>query len=132
MIDPTLLATTAVAALSPYFLEAAKGAAGKAGEDAYAGGKKLFEWLKQKLTGDAQKALERVEADPGNSDKQAALRVGLSEALEADSGLHTELASLLQSLPQVMGSQQSNQVGDGNTTAQALGKNIHINIGGKN
>jgi hypothetical protein len=42
MLDPTSLAAAAVTALSPYFLEDAKGAASKVGEDAYAGGKSSF------------------------------------------------------------------------------------------
>jgi hypothetical protein len=49
MLDPTSLAAAAVTVLSPYFLEAAKGAASKVGEDAYAGGKKVASWLREKL-----------------------------------------------------------------------------------
>ena len=48
MLDPTQLATAAVAMLSPYFVEAAKKTAGKVGEDAYEGGKKLVSWLQEK------------------------------------------------------------------------------------
>ena len=41
MHDPTQLAAIVVAAISPYFVEAAKKAAGKFGEEYYEGGKKL-------------------------------------------------------------------------------------------
>ena len=118
MLDPTLLATTAVATLSPYFVEAAKTAAGKVGEEAYEGGKKLVSWLREKLSSDDTKALDRVAADPTNADKQAALRVSLSETLAANPGLQTELATLLQSMPKFAASQNMNQVGDGNVGAQ--------------
>jgi len=40
-MDPVTMATAAVTALSPYLIEAAKGAAGKAGEAAYEGVAKL-------------------------------------------------------------------------------------------
>jgi hypothetical protein len=129
MLDSTQLATTTVAMLSPYFLEAAKGAAGKVGEDAYQGGKKLVSWLREKLSPDETKALDRVATDPSNIDKQTALRVSLSEALAANPALQNELAALLQSMPKFAASQSINQVGDGNVGAQAAGQNIRIDIG---
>ena len=129
MLDPTQLATAAVAALSPYFVEAAKKAAGKVGEETYEGGKKVVSWLREKLSSDDTKALDRVAADPTNTDKQAALRVSLSETLAANPALQNELAALLQSMPKFAASQNMNQVGDGNVGAQAAGQDIHINIG---
>jgi hypothetical protein len=129
MLDPVQLATTTVMALSPYFLEAAKGAAGKVGEDAYEGGKKLASWVRGKLSTNDTKALDRVAADPVNADKQAALRVSLSEVLAANPALQNELAVLLQSMPKFAARQDVNQVGDGNVGAQATGQDIHINIG---
>jgi len=132
MLDPVSLATTAVAMLSPYFLEVGKGAAGKVGEDAYEGGKKLVSWLRGKLSSNDAKALDRVAADPSNADKQAALRVSLSETLAANPALQNELTTLLQSMPKFAASQDINQVGDGNVGAQAAGQDIHINIGKNN
>jgi len=99
-------------------VEAAKKAAGKVGEEAYEGGKKLVSWLREKLSSDDTKALDRVAADPTNADKQAALRVSLSETLAANPGLQTELGTLLQSMPKFAASQNMNQVGDGNVGAQ--------------
>ena len=133
MLEPISLATAAVTALSPYFLEAAKGAAGKVGDDAYAEAKKLASWLREKLLANDAKALDRVATDPGNTDKQAALRVSLSESLAANPELQSELAAILQelakSLPKFDANQNMNQVGDGNVGAQAAGQDIHINIG---
>lgn len=129
MFDPTQLASAAVAVLSPYFVEAAKKTAGKVGEDAYDAGKKTVSWLREKLSSDDTKALDRVAADPTNSDKQAALRVTLSETLAANPELQNEFAALLQSMPKFAASQNMNQVGDGNLGAQAVGQDIHINIG---
>jgi len=129
MTDPIQLATAAVAMLSPYFVEAAKKTAGKVGEDAYEGGKKLVSWRREKLSRDDTKALDRVEAYPTNADKQGALRVSLSETLAANPGLQNELATLLQSMPRFAANQSMNQVGDSNVGAQAAGQDIHINIG---
>ena len=136
MLDPISLAAAAVTVLSHYFPEAAKGAAGKVGEDAYAGGKKLVSWLREKLFPEDTKALDRVAADPSNADKQAALRVSLSETLAANPALQNELAALLQavsqSMPKFAASQNISQIGDGNVDAQAAGQNIRINIGKNN
>ena len=121
MHDPTQLATVVVAALSPYFVEAAKKAAGKVGEESYEGGKRLVSWLREKLSSDETKALDRVAADPTNGDKQAALRVSLSETLAANPGLQNELAILLHSLPRFAASQNMSQDGDGNVAVQTIG-----------
>jgi len=75
------MATVTVAAVSPYLVEAAKGAAGKVGEAAYAGSAKLLKFLKSKLRGADEKALSRVEHEPENADYQAALRVALRDGL---------------------------------------------------
>jgi len=129
MLDPASLATAAVAALSPYLSEAAKAAAGKIGEDLYEDGKKLLSWLRGKLPAGETKALDRVAADPSNPDKQAALRVSLSEMLEANPPLQGELAALLQSLPSVAAATQTmNQTGDANIGVQNIGSGNTINI----
>lgn len=137
MLDSMSLAATTVTVLSPYFLEVAKGAAGKAGEEAYAGGKKLVSWLREKLFVNDTKALDRVAADPSNADNQAALRVSLSETLAAaNPALLHEFDALLQavsqSMPKFAVSQNANQSGDGNVSAQAAGQNNRINIGKNN
>jgi hypothetical protein len=129
MLDPASLATAAVAVMFPYLLEAAKGAAGKIGEDVYEDGKKLVSWLRGKLSGDNTKALDRVAADPTNADKQAALRVSLSEALEENQPLQDELAALLKSMPSFAVTQNMNQIGNGNIGVQNTGSGNSMNIG---
>jgi hypothetical protein len=129
-MDPGTIAAAAVDALSPYLIEVAKGAAGKVGEAAYAGGAKLFKFLKHKLTGgDEQKALSRVELDPEGVDNQAALRVVLKESLQRDVAFQNELEALLKALSKNITSQSANVVGDSNVVNQAAGKDINITVG---
>src|SRR5262245_47602941 len=122
MFDPITLATAAVAALSPYFVAGAKKFAEKAGEEAFEGSRKLLTWLRGNLSkekdGDLEKALNRLEADPGSADKAAALRVSLTEFLTANPGLQSQLKSLLPSPGQVAASQIASTIGDNNTTIQ--------------
>lgn len=129
-MDPTAMAVATVTALSPYLIEAVKGAAGKVGEAAYESGAKLFKFLKDKLSGqDEQKALSRLAQEPEDSDNQAALRVVLKESLQRDVALRNELEALLKALPKNAASQSANVVGDSNIVNQAAGKDININVG---
>jgi len=128
-MDPVTMATLAVTALSPYLIEAAKGAGGKAGEAAYEEVAKLFRFLKEKLSGsNEQKALRRVEEHPEDPDNQAALRVVLKETLQRDQGFCGELEALLKSLPKTAASQLAIIVGNENVVTQAAGSGISINI----
>jgi hypothetical protein len=124
------MAALTVTAVSPYLAEATKGAAGKVGEAAIEGGAKLFRFLKSKLRGADEKALSRVEREPGNADYQAALRVALTEWAERDPASRDELAALLKALPPTTVAHQSaNIVGDGNEVVQAAGTKISIGFG---
>jgi hypothetical protein len=125
-MDPVTMAAVTVAAVSPYLVEVAKGAAGKGGEAAYASGAKLVKFLKSKLTGSDEKALSRVEHEPENADNQAALRVVLREWVERDPASRDELAALLNALPKTAARQSTNIVGDSNEVVQAAGTNISI------
>jgi hypothetical protein len=129
-MDPVTMAAATVAALSPYLVEAAKGAATKAGEAAYRGGARLFRFLRGKLQGaDEQKALTRLEQEPEDADSQAALRIVLKESLRRDVGFRDELEALLKAIPTTEVSQVADVVGDGDTVIQAAGKDISINVG---
>jgi hypothetical protein len=129
-MDPITMAAAAVTALSPYLIEAAKGAGGKIGEAAYESAAKLFKFLKDKLRGqDEQKALARLEQAPGDSDNQAALRVVLKEALQRDATLCNELEPLLKAVPQNITGQSMNVAGDNNVSNQAAGQGISISVG---
>jgi len=128
-MDPSVMAAAAVAALSPYLVEAAKGAGGKVGEAAYASGVKVLRFLKGKLSGgDAQKALSRLEQEPEDADNQAALRVVLKESLRGDTTFRDELEALLKALPKNAVSQSANVVGDNNVVNEAAGQNIIIAV----
>lgn len=126
------MATVTVGAVSPYLVEAAKGAGGKVGEAAYASAAKLFRFLKSKLTGGDEKALSRVEHEPENADYQAALRVVLKEWVEQDPTFRDGLAELLKALPKAAAHQSASIVGNDNVVVQA-GQNVSIpgSVGGR-
>jgi len=130
MFDPVTLATTTVAVLSPYFAAAAKKAAEKLGEDTYAGARKVVAWLRSNLSsdkdGELKKALDRVESDPANVDKTAALRVALAEFLTAHPGLSHQLNESLPVQNRISTTMSATTQGNDNSTIQAAGQNIHI------
>lgn len=113
-MDPATMAAMTVGALSPYLVEAAKGAAGKVGEAAYEGGARLCKFLKAKLGGGDEKALTRLELDPEDADNQAALRIVLKESLQQDAAFRNGLEALLKALPKNAASQSANVAGDAN------------------
>jgi hypothetical protein len=118
-MDPGTMAAATVAALSPYLVEAVKGAAGKVGEAAYESGAKLLRFLKGKLSGgDEQKALSRLEQEPEDADNQAALRVVLKESLKGNATFRDDLEALLKALPKNAVSQSATVVGDSNVVNQ--------------
>lgn len=131
-MDLTLLATNAVALLSPYLARAAETAATKVGEMAAEGGGKLLAWMKGRLSGQSRvvEALQDLTQQPTDADSQASLRVGLRKALEAQPELVEELAALLKELgaEKLVGNQLQSVSGDYNKVVQAAGKNFHVNI----
>ncbi len=129
-MDPATMAAVTVAAVSPYLVEVAKGAAGKVGEAAYEGSAKLWRFLKNKFTGGDEKALARIEGEPENADNQAALRIVLKEWVEREPTFRDELAALLNALPKTAPQQFANVVGDDNVVVEAAGSNT-ISIGGR-
>ena len=89
------LASAAVAALAPYLATAGQAAAKKIGEEAVATGEKLLGWLRARLTGRGQEALDDLAATPDSEDNQADLRKQITKALEATPGLAAELEAIL-------------------------------------
>jgi hypothetical protein len=85
MLDPTTLsalAATAVTALVPLLKTAAEKGAEKLGENAAT---RLFDGLKAKLaSAPAKEALDDAARNPDDADVQAALRMQVRKALEAD------------------------------------------------
>jgi hypothetical protein len=119
-MEPVSLASAAVAALSLYLAKVGDGAAKKIGEEAAEAGGKLLGWMRAKLRGRAQEALDDLVAHPDREDNQADLRKQLTKALEADPALAAELRAMLPAAPTV-DSVVQNVSGAGAKTAQVKG-----------
>ncbi|HEX5717152.1 MAG TPA: hypothetical protein VF179_13390 [Thermoanaerobaculia bacterium] len=125
------VATAVVAILSPYFAEAAKAGAKKMGEATVEGAGKLYQTLKQRLTGPGEeKALAKLESAPEKPDAQAALRLFLEERLAVDPDLLAELARLMAEVLRGVSIQQTaNITGDRNTNVQISGSGNRVGNG---
>jgi type II secretory pathway pseudopilin PulG len=128
MTDAAFLASAAVTVLSPYLVEAAKAGAKKVGEATFEGATKLYQTLKARLTGPAEKkALEKLEAAPEKPDNQAALRVFLEERLAEDPDLRAEVSRLVEEWITIQ--QIANIKGHGNTNVQIAGSGNRVGNG---
>jgi tetratricopeptide (TPR) repeat protein len=90
-----LAAEAAVALISPFLAKVGEGAAKKVGEESAGSAFKVLGWMRDKLTGRAQEALNDLERNPESTDNQADLRKQLTKLLEAEPGLLDELRTLL-------------------------------------
>ena len=117
MMDPVIVATAAVAVLSPYLVEGGKEATKTAAKD-------LYTWLKGKLTGRAAEALGDLEKAPASEDNQADLRKQLTKALEADPTL---VADLRQLLPETSAAGVTTQTVDQSGSTNAKAAQVHGN-----
>ncbi len=136
MDDEMGLAAEVVRALQPYLQRMGDRALGKVegkiGEAAEKNLAKLRDVIRAKLTARGEaKALERLEAAPNDADNQAGLRVAVKDAVAEDAAFAAQLKALLEAIPKTGGDQTATTIGDGNTTTQASGGNISINIGGR-
>jgi tetratricopeptide (TPR) repeat protein len=120
-MDPVTLATAAVAVLAPYLAKAGEGAAKKLGEEAVDAGGKLLFWLRGKLGGRAQEALDDLKKEPGSEDNQADVRKQLKKALEADPALAAELQAMLPREATDAGAMTQDVSGAGAKAAQVRG-----------
>lgn len=128
-MDPISLASAAVATLAPYLAKAGEGAAKKIGEQAVDSAGKLLGWMRAKLGGRAQEALDDLAAKPDSEDNQADLRKQLAKALEADPALAAELRALLPADALAEGSMTQNVSGAGAKAAQVKGSGNTTTIG---
>jgi hypothetical protein len=104
-MDPTTLATTAVTALVPFFTEAGKEVAKRAGGAAIETTTRLYTFLKKKLTSPgASEALTELEKTPNDEDARTMLHLKLKKLLTDDPQLRDELAALLRTLTPEAGS----------------------------
>lgn len=94
-MDPLALASAAVAALAPYLATAGQAAAKKLGEKSVEAGEKLLVWMRERLSGRGQEALDDLAANPTSEENQVDLRKQLAKALEANPDLAAELKALV-------------------------------------
>ncbi len=127
-MDPATLASTAVALLSPYLEKLGDKAAEKLGDEAPELGGKLLGWLRTKLTGKGQKAVENLAIQPDSEGNQAYLQQQLAKALEADPALAKELATLLPETPTET-TTMTQTVGAGAKAVQIKGNQNQTTIG---
>ena len=123
-MDPVALAGSAVALVAPYLAEGGKELAKTIGSEASERIVKLYEKVKAKLTGGGAQALADLKKQPKDADNQAALRVQLKKALEADPAFRAELATLVEEIKAKGGDQiiqTANITGDQNVTKQIAG-----------
>jgi hypothetical protein len=120
-MEPVSLATAAVAALSVYLAKVGDGAAKKIGEEAAEAGGKLLGWMRAKLRGRAQEALDDLVVHPDREDNQADLRKQLTKALETDPALAAELQAMLPAAATMADSMVQNVGGAGPKAAQVKG-----------
>ena len=134
MLDPATLSliASAVAALSPLLGKAVDKAAEKIGELTITS---LVDKFKNRVPEPTKQAVNALEKNPVNGDRQGSLRVSLEDAIEADPALATFLKEWLaeaQPVAKAAGgvSQTANVTGDNNITTQiAGGSGNNINIG---
>ena len=102
-MDPISLATSAAALLAPYLLRGADRAVGNladtASDAAVAKVRQLHQWLRGVLTDKhAERALSRLEDDPGNDRNRVAFEAELIDVIEAESRNGRRFAATLERL----------------------------------
>jgi hypothetical protein len=124
-MDPATLAGSAVALVAPYLVEGGKELAKKVGGEAGDRIVELYDKLKAKLTGGGADSLADLEKQPRDADSQAALRVQIKKALEADPAFRAELEKLVGEIQETGGDRitklVANVTGDRNVTTQIAG-----------
>ncbi len=108
MIDP--ITTAAAALLAPYLTKAGEEVAKQAGDAAWQMAASLYQAIRRKFTKDqdayAQQTLQRLEEQPTNEARQAALADVLNEKVQADPSFAQELKGLVQDTTQTQGINQ--------------------------
>jgi HEAT repeat protein len=118
-MDPATLAAAALAAVTPYLLDAAKDAAKQAAADA---GKAVWDWIKGKLTGEAGKeAVADLEEAPAAPENALALQAALTKVLKKEPEAVAALAELLKAQGVAVTTQTATAIGNRNTIIQASG-----------
>ena len=97
MIEPAMVALHAYL-LAEAGREAAKEVGKEVGKGVVAAGKRVFGWLKDKLTGPAAGALEQVREKPDSASRGEALVAQLKVLAEENEAFAAELVALLEEL----------------------------------
>ncbi len=128
-MEPLALASAAIAMLSPYLAQVGMGAATKIGTESVETGARLLGWMRERLGGRGQEALDELAADPDNTLNQQDLHTQLAKALLADPALAAELKAILPAAATGAGSMSQDVSGAGAKAAQVKGSGNTTIIG---
>jgi len=121
MIDLGLSAAAVVAAAEYLGQKAADGAA-------FSAGAKVIDWIKEKLTGQADKAaLEKLEENPHSESAREKMQEILAARLKQDANLAQNFEMLLKRLQSLQKESGINQSGSGDHFMQTVAKGTGIN-----
>ncbi len=108
MADP--ISVAAVAMIAPYLAKAGEAAASKAGEAVWQAAESLYHKIHAKFSHEhdiyAEQTLQRLEDQPTNEERQAALADVLTDKLQADPSFAQELQQAVQGAAQTQGTDQ--------------------------
>ncbi len=101
-----------------------------AAEPALAAGRRVWDWLKRKRSGEDAATVAEVEADPSKRSAPTKVTAMLQDLLEADPALAGELRRILDEGGGVQAiTRTANVQGNSNTTVQTAGSGNAVNIG---
>ena len=101
-----------------------------AAEPALAAGRRVWDWLKQKLGGQHTATVAEVEAEPSKRSAPTKITAMLQDLLEANPSLAGELCRILEERGGVQAiAQTANVHGGSNTTVQTAGSGNAVTIG---
>lgn len=122
-MEPISTVIAALAWAKPYLIAAgAKKIAEGSLDGSLVAGKKVWDWLRQKLANSsAAAALSQVDDEPNNELNWEILAPSIAKALQENPGLGQELIEILRELGSVQPCQQVVQSGNFNKNAQVTG-----------
>lgn len=99
-----------------------------AAEPALGAGRRVWDWIKEKLGGKDAAMVAEVEADPSKRSAPTKVTAMLQDLLNTDRALAGELLRILEESGVQAIAQTANVHGDNNTTAQTAGSGNAVNI----
>jgi hypothetical protein len=130
-MDPVSLATSAAALLAPYLLDRGIGkVADEVTEAAVAKVRELYRWLRGALAGrPADRALDRLERDPGNDGYLVAFQVELADLVESKSGSDQAFVATLERLVEEAQRAAGVSFSQVHDTGAVAGRDVHLRGG---